>query len=78
MSDFEKDMRAAAYEALSKTNPGIVKSLKASLLLGETPKGIKENLVRKFGDNNLTVNAAILAVYHLKEHPELLEGSHEA
>lgn len=72
MNNTDKAIRAAVYEALSKSNPGIVNSLKNLLRLGQTPAQIRRKLVSKYGEYNLTVNAAILAAQYLKEHPELL------
>lgn len=72
---FKDDMREAAYNALLKVNPKIIKLLKAHILIGDSPEQIEKAISNRFGKYNLAANAAILAAYHLKAHPELLHNA---
>ena len=70
---FRDQMREAAYKSMLKINPKVIEGLKRVMINGEKARTIEKQLVKKYGNYNLTANSTILAAYHLQDHPELLK-----
>ena len=78
MNALEKEMQKIAYILLCKHAPREVEAIKDDLRKGRTPRQIEKSLRTKKFETSLIANSAILAAYHIKEHPELLTHASHA
>jgi hypothetical protein len=73
MNTLRKQMEQIAYDSLCKHDPRIVSAIKAELKSGRTVKQIEKSLGGKKFQTSLIAQSAILAAYHIKNNPHLLD-----